>query len=256
MARKALAKRLGIGAYELEINEIMDLAPSVRRIRVGAAAGDTLAEFSFQAGQDLMLDVERDGESTTRRRYTIRRFDRARQLIDLDVVLHGEGPAARWAANATPGCRLGAIGPRGKVTLDQDATWHLFVGDETFVPAVGAMLDALGSGGRAVAVLEVDSAEDARGLRADFVGGDGIIVRFLERKDRPVGDASALLTALSEIDTPSDSRHAYVAGEHRVVGAIRKALASYGFTNDEVSPKAYWRLGQANADHGEPTSDD
>jgi len=45
------------------------------------------------------------------------------------------------------------------------------------------------------------------------------------------------------------------AGEDHVVGGIRKALASYGFTNDEVSPKAYWRLGQANADHGEPSSD-
>jgi NADPH-dependent ferric siderophore reductase len=251
----ALAERLGVGAYTLQVVEVVNLAPTMRRLRVGTAEGRALAGFSFKAGQDLMIDVGRQDERTVRRRYTIRRFDLERQLLDLDFVLHGDGPAAQWATQAVPGTSFEAIGPRGKVSLDPVATWHLFVGDETFVPAVGAMLDALPEGSRAVALLEVDSAADARSIGDDLRSGDGIAVQFVERTGEPAGRALALLEALDVVDVPPESRHAYVAGEHHVVGDIRKELAQRGFTPNEVSPKAYWRLGQANAEHGEPAGD-
>jgi NADPH-dependent ferric siderophore reductase len=250
----ALAERLGVGAYTLRVIEVVNLAPTMQRLRVGAE-GRALAGFSFEAGQDLMIDVGRQDERTVRRRYTIRRFDPERQLLDLDFVLHGDGPAAQWARHAVPGTRFEAIGPRGKISLDPVATWHLFVGDETFVPAVGAMLDALPEGCRAVAVLEVDSAADARSFGEDLRSREGVAVRFVERAGHPAGRALALLDALDVVDVPPESRHAYVAGEHHVVGDIRKNLAERGFAPNEVSPKAYWRLGQANAEHGEPAGD-
>jgi NADPH-dependent ferric siderophore reductase len=239
----------------LQVVDIVDLAPSMRRLRVGPSDGSTLAGFSFEAGQDLMIDVGHEGERTIRRRYSIRRFAAAEQLLDLGVVLHGEGPAARWATNANPGTRLEAIGPRGKATLDPAATWHLFVGDETFVPAASSMIEALAPGCRAVALLEVDSDADAEAFQADLSGGASSSVRFVVREGGPVGQAAGLLEALEGIDIPSSMRHVYVAGEHHVVAAIRKALGARGFDGSEVSPKAYWRLGQPNAEHGEPRSD-
>ncbi len=251
----ALAQRLGVGLYVLEVVDAVDLAPSLRRLRVGAGQGPPLTGFSFEPGQDLMLDVAQHGDRTVRRRYTIRRFDVERHLLDLDFVLHGEGPAARWVAQAGPGTCFEAIGPRGKVTLRSDATWHLFVGDETFGPAVGAMLDALAPDHRAVVMLEVDSSAVARAFRAEMPASNRIGVRFLEREGVSVAQASALLVALDSIDIPPESRHAYVAGEHHVVGEIRTALVTRGFTADEVSAKPYWRAGRANADHGEPDSD-
>lgn len=254
-ATTALAERLGLGAYALEVVEVVDLAPSMRRLRVGAAGGTTLDGFTCEAGQDLMIDMAHQGERTIRRRYTIRRYDPAVELIDIDVVLHGEGPAARWAADATPGTQLDAIGPRGKVTLDPDATWHLFVGDETFAPAVGAMLEALDPSERAVAILEVDSAAEAKAIQSDLGRGDLAPIHFVERNGTPVGQAPALVAALEGIEFPPVARHGYIAGEHHVVRAIRAALIERGFAAEEISPKAYWRLGQANAEHGEPTSD-
>jgi len=202
-----------------------------------------------------MIDVARQDERTVRRRYTIRRFDPERQLIDLDFVLHGDGPAAQWATQAVPGTRFEAIGPRGKISLDPVAAMHLFVGDETFVPAVGAMLDALPEGRRAVAVLEVDSAADARSFGDELRNGDGVAVQFVERAGHSAGRALALLDALDAVGVSPESRHAYVAGEHHVVADIRKELAERGFAPNEVSAKAYWRLGQANAEHGEPVGD-
>ncbi len=248
----AVAERLGIGAYGLEIVEVMDLAPSVRRIRVGASPGYSLAQFTCAAGQDLMLDIMDRGEWLTRRRYTIRRFDPQRHVIDIDVMLHGEGPAARWAANATPGMVMTAIGPRGKVFLDPDAGWHLFVGDDTFAPATGAMLEALAPGHRAIAVLEVDSANDANAIGAEFPDTDAITVTFITRDGGPTGQSTGLLKALEGIEIAAASRHAYVAGEFHVVRAIRESLEARGLSSDEISPKAYWRQGLANAENGEP----
>src|ERR1700722_9229084 len=250
-----LAERLGIGVYDLEVVEVVKLAPSIRRLRVGAVTEGALAAFSFEAGQDLMLDVQQVGDRIIRRRYTVRRFDHAQQLIDIDLVLHGEGPAARWAASATPGTPLVAIGPRGKVILDADSTFHLFVGDESFVPAASAMLEALSPAQRAVGIFEVDAEADAQAIRGDLSANDTVAVHFIERGGKPVGEAGALLEALERIEIPAEKRHVYVAGEHQVVAAIRKSLAARGLSADEVSPKSYWRRGQANGEHGEPNRD-
>jgi NADPH-dependent ferric siderophore reductase len=101
----------------------------------------------------------------------------------------------------------------------------------------------------------VDSSTVARAFRAEMPASDRIAFRFLEREGVSVPQASALLGALGSLDIPPESRHAYVAGEHHVVGEIRTALMARGLTADEVSAKPYWRSGRANADHGEPEGD-
>ncbi len=45
---------------------------------------------------------------------------------------------------------------------------------------------------------------------------------------------------------------AYLAGEAKVVLALREVLTGRGLAQDQLSPKAYWGRGKANADHGEP----
>ena len=60
-----------------------------------------------------MLDVP--GERAVRRRYTIRRSDPVSGTLDIEVVLHGTGPFARWASHAAVGDRIEGIGPRGVV---------------------------------------------------------------------------------------------------------------------------------------------
>jgi len=36
---------------------------------------------------------------------------------------------------------------------------------------------------------------------------------------------------------------------------LRKALAARGLAPEQISPKAYWGRGRANASHGEPAKD-
>src|SRR5436305_9862636 len=97
-------------------------------------------------GQDVALAfTARDG-ATVRRRYSIRRFSRQQQRLEINVVMHGDGPGMRWAQTAEPGMPIDAIGPRGKITLAAGAGWHLFAGDATAMPAAFSMMESLASG--------------------------------------------------------------------------------------------------------------
>ena len=89
----------GVSSWDLEVTGTEALTPTMRRIRCTAPG---LEGLSYLPGQDLMLTVPA-GETTYRRRYTIRSFDQAAASLDIDVVLHGDGPAAAWAASVQPG---------------------------------------------------------------------------------------------------------------------------------------------------------
>ncbi len=151
-----LVARLGdVTQWELEVLENQHLSPSMRRIRCTAPG---LADLSYLPGQDVMLNVPTPSGSFFRRRYTIRSFEPEVPAIDIDMVLHGDGPAASWATDAKPGDTIEAIGPRGKITVDPEAEWHLFVGDDSAIPASLAMAASLPDPAQALVVLEVDGA--------------------------------------------------------------------------------------------------
>ncbi|RZQ63351.1 siderophore-interacting protein [Amycolatopsis suaedae] len=75
------------------------------------------------------------------RDYTPRRWDPRAGELDLDFVLHGDGPAARWARTAAPGDRLHLVGPKSSLDLPSDVDFVLLAGDETALPAIGRFLD-------------------------------------------------------------------------------------------------------------------
>ena len=125
------------------------------------------------------------------RTYTIRRADPSRHEVTIDFVIHDDpGPAGSFAMRARPGDEAAIVGP---VAASPDSAigidFHpgyadrlLLVGDETAVPAVGAILGSLLRGGWegiGVALIEVPTSEDAvalpevPGIRVDwgFRGG-------------------------------------------------------------------------------------
>src|SRR3984893_6255844 len=149
----------------LVVASVEDVTPHMRRIEL---TGPSLEAFEYFPGQDLALPVVRGDGSVVRRRYTIRRFVPERRLIDLDFVMHGDGPGIRWAQAARPGVAVEAIGPRGKIGLNPNAKSHLFAGDATAVPGSLAMIEALPAGVQAMPFLMVgDPAE-----RQSFASGD------------------------------------------------------------------------------------
>ncbi len=245
----ALLSRLGdeVALYDLEVTENHAITPSMRRI-VCTAPG--LSTLSYFAGQDFMFAVPAVGGESFRRRYTIRRVDRSKAALEIDVVLHGDGPGARWASSAQPGDHIEAIGPRGKIGIDSVADWHFFAGDDSAIPASLAMAETLASPERAIVILEVNAATDRQ--RASTLNGAPLSIQWLERGEGDRASSERLVAALEALDWPEGRGHAYLAGELGVVGAMRRTLAARGMGPDQISAKPYWRRGVANASHGEP----
>jgi NADPH-dependent ferric siderophore reductase len=244
----ALLSRLGdVSLWDLEVTGVEAISPSMRRIRCTAPG---LGRLWYQPGQDLMLAVPGTGNGSFRRRYTIRSLDRAAASLDIDVVLHGDGPAAVWAASCQPGQRIEAIGPRGKVTVQSDADWHLFAGDQSAMPASLAMAESLPTPEDALIVLEVDGVADQQQVSA--TDGRPIDVHWVHRAGADPASSAKLVAALNDLELPAGQGHAYLAGELRVVADMRRTLLERGLTAAQISAKPYWRAGVANAAHGEP----
>jgi NADPH-dependent ferric siderophore reductase len=207
--------------------------------------------FSYLPGQDVMLLVGTEGNRPVRRRYTIRSLDSAALRLELHVVLHGDGPGERWIRAAEPGDTIEGIGPRGKITTRPGADWHLFIGDESAMPAILAMTESLPGDADATLLIEVPWPDDEQELLAPA----RTRISWLHRLGGPAGEAGRLAAEAADVELPPGRGHAYVLGEARVVSAVRGVLGERGLADDQVSPKAYWGRGRANAGHGEPARD-
>lgn len=103
------------------------------------------------------------------RRPTIRTFTPIRDAgatseLMLDVVVHGSGAASDWASAATTGARAAISGPGRGYVADPEASSFVLVGDESAVPAIGQLLEALPVDRPVSAGIEVTSPEAIRNL--------------------------------------------------------------------------------------------
>jgi NADPH-dependent ferric siderophore reductase len=237
----------GVVPLELEVTEATDLGPRMRRIRL---TGRGLEDFTYQAGQDVML-VLSGGDRPLSRRYSIRSFDTESNTLELNIVAHGvHGPGADWASTTQPGDRVNGVGPRGKIYLDPEADWHLFVGDDTAAPASLNMLEALPPGVPGLAFLEVTTAEDELSTSTTQQ------VNWLYRGDTSSLSSKLLVDALNSAALPPGRGHVYIAGEVQIVAAVQLAALARGLAPEQLSPKAYWGRGKSNANNGEPEKEE
>ena len=199
------------------------LTPRMRRISLGGVSLDP------RPGQDVELILTENGRRL-KRRYTIR--NHRRDGFDIDAVLHGDGPGARWAAAAGPGQRVEFTGPRGRLELS-DAQWHLFVGDESALPAFAELCPRVAG---AIAVVEVADPDEEQALAAD--------VRWIHRRDHPPGTPDLLRAALAGFRPPPGRGHGYLLGESRAMIALRPDVAGCGLAGERVYVKGYWNVGR------------
>jgi NADPH-dependent ferric siderophore reductase len=228
------------GSYllDLEVVAVEEVAPQVRLITM---ASSDLVGFEYAPGQDLLFEFP-DGDRALRRRYTIRRLDSAEGIANFEIEIHdGRGPATRWAAKAELGEHLEAIGPRGGITLRPTATSHLFVVDDSAMPAAFVMLEALPADTPATALLVTSLGAKSRPAPAS---GPATSLVWLNRGETP--------EMLSDLH-PATGTAAYLFGERHLVRTAEELLVASGLDRDAVASKAYWRRDQPNASHGEPS---
>ncbi|MFI5863223.1 siderophore-interacting protein [Streptomyces sp. NPDC051546] len=176
------------------------------------------------------------------RAYTVRAWDPALLELTLDFVVHGdEGLAGPWAARVQPGELVRFLGPGGAYAPDPAAGWHLLVGDESALPAIGAAMEAMPAGARVHALVEVEGPQDEQRITTP----DGIAPVWIHRGSRPIGEA--LTEAVQALAFPSSDVHAFVHGEAGFVKTLRHHLRiERGLPRERLSISGYWRLGETD----------
>ncbi len=190
------------------------------------------------------------GPTPIMRDYTPRRYDAAANELDIEFVLHNDGPATSWASQVQPGHTLGLGGPRGSSIVSGEFDWYVLVADEAGLPALARRLEELPAGARAFVIAEVaDGSEEQR-----FNSQASVTVTWVHRQGREPGTSDLLLPALRNMTVPAGVGYTWIACESNVARALRNYLLSErGFDKQWLKAAGYWKRG-AIASH-EPLND-
>jgi NADPH-dependent ferric siderophore reductase len=224
----------------LEVLRVQAVTPRMVRVTLG---GEALRGFtSLGADDHVKVFFPQHGAPDVSRDYTPRRFDAAVLELDIDFVLHAEGPASDWARRVAVGDKLLVGGPRGSHVIANDFDWYLLAGDETAIPAIGRRLSELPANARAIVRIEVAEPEEVQ----TFVTSAALDIQWLARGSAPVGDSALLQAALRAVALPAGDGHAWLACESHTARILRQILVSErGLNREWVKAAGYWKLGAA-----------
>lgn len=235
---------------KLEVLRVLDLTPRMRRITLG---GPELAGFISLGTDDhvkllfpqnaeqaaaletMVLGAGKDnGPLPEMRDYTPRRYDLEKLELDIDFVLHGDGPASTWAEQARPGQFLHIGGPRGSMIVPDIFDSYLLIGDETALPAIARRLEGLAANRKALVVIEVENGAEQQVLESKAQ----VNVIWVLRE----GGKDNLLTTVKQLQAPKGNLYAWVATETKVSRQIRRVLLDeHGLNEQFVKAVGYWR---------------
>lgn len=247
---------------EMKVVSVANLTPHMRRVRLH---GEDLQRFTkhglhvrllfpqkslTQPNWPIMGEDGRpvwpDGDAKiVSRVYTIRQLDADAGWVDIDMVVHGDNgdaPGSGWAMSVKSGDVVGMTGPGGGDAA-ADASWYLFAGDETALPAIGRILARLPEGAKAVVRIEIDSAAEEQIIqsRAD------VDLRWLHRNGLDAGTTTLLQDAVQAVELPEGEENIYVwvGCEFNAFRAIRTYMRKErNIPKDKQLIVAYWRRGQ------------
>ena len=231
----------------LDVLRVVDITPRMRRITLG---GPELAGFISLGSDDhvkLMFpqnaveqtalespgfNIKGDGPQPAMRDYTPRRYNLDTGELDIDFVLHGDGPASTWAAQAAPGQHLYIGGPRGSMIVPDMFDSYLLIGDETALPAIGRRLEELPAGRRVLAVIEIDNPAECQALHS---AAEVEVIWVVRGRDD-------LLETVRNLKLPGGTLYSFVATETKLSRQLRRVLLDTHKV-DEAFLKAvgYWR---------------
>ena len=180
-----------------------------------------------------------EGARPVARNYTPRSYDAVKGELEIDFVLHGDGPASGWAAQAAVGHTLGVGGPRGSMVVPLDFDWYVLVGDQTALPAIARRLEQLPAGARAIAVIE--TVDDGEQLALE--SGAQVELHWVGRNGR---QGALLLEELQGIALPQEGDgYVWVACEHAQVQGLRGHFIDAGVPKAHLHVASYWKHGIA-----------
>ena len=244
--RSARLLRIVLRSPALVGMPVPEPAASVRLLLPSVGATDLV--LPTWNGNEFLLP---NGSRPILRTLTPWRADRASDTLAVDVVLHGTGPLARWAARAAPGDRVAVSGPgRGSSAPEPEAPAHLLLGDESALPAIEQVLAVLAPVTGAVAglvagvvtvVVEIDDNSARLPLSPAAAGGSHVEWRVREAGAPPGGQ---LVDAVSTAVLPEGAR-IWAAGEAAAMQRVRRELFEVRkIPRDHTVVRGYWKTGR------------
>jgi NADPH-dependent ferric siderophore reductase len=175
------------------------------------------------------------------RTYTPRRFDEAGGTLEIQFVLHGAGPASEWAERASAGDKLAVAGPGGRFSLDPAAERWWIAGDESAIPAVGTLLEALPDPAVAEVHLEVAGADD----EIELASPAKTTITWHHRRTPDAWGVE--LDEAARGAAIADGTRVWVACEAAAMRGIRRYLiGERRLPASSLVTRGYWRLGAVN----------
>lgn len=191
------------------------------------------------------LEFPNDQPQPHARDYTPRSFDAERGELVVDFLLHGHGPATRWAAQAQPGQTLIAGGPRGSFVVPKAFDWHVLIGDDTAIPAIARRLEELPAQAQAIVRIEVSGPEHELALPSPAA----LDLQWLHRGDVPAEKSALLAKAAQALTLPEGEGYVWVAAESAAARAVRDVMVGqHQIHKRRIRAASYWRCG-ASATH-------
>lgn len=244
--------------YVLEVVSTARLTPHLVRVRARGADltafrespyTDRYVKITFvkpELGLEPPYDLAALRESLApedlpvTRTYTVRAVEG--DELAIDFVVHGdEGLAGPWAARAQAGDRLVVSSPGGGYAPDPAASWHVFAGDESALPAIAAGVEALGPDARGIVFVEVSGVDDELPLDTPA----GVEVVWLHRGDAPAGTTEILADAVAAWPVPDGRAQVFAHGEREAMKALRDVFFRvWGLERAQVSLSGYWAYGR------------
>lgn len=230
----------------LTVVKVAQLTPHMVRITVQgpelegfpSASPDDHVKLFFPtaAGEFNLPTMTADGpkypegkDPSPARDYTPRQFRADVLELDLDFVIHGEGPASTWAERAKVGDTLGVGGPRGSMIVPSDYDHYVLVGDETALPAIGRWLEEMPADTAVTILAEIASPEEKQALARD--------AHWFIR-----GASPSLDEALAALPIPAGDTFWWVATESKRARDLRSLLVeTRGIDKDGVKATGYWQ---------------
>lgn len=175
------------------------------------------------------------------RSYTIRRHDSVAREIYIDFFVHQiNGVASAWAAGAKPGDLMVLSRPKGTFRPDASAEQHLYVGDESAIPAISAALEMLPSNAMGKVFLEVDGEEDHQEIKLP----PQMRLSWIHRGEEPSATSTVLANSLRELPAVHGQVEILALGERTATQDIRRLLTHWDLDQRRIKVSSYWRAGR------------
>jgi NADPH-dependent ferric siderophore reductase len=206
------------------------------RVLLPAPSTETLVMPAWNGNEFLLPD----GRRPVIRTFTPWRVDPAAPELDVGIVLHGHGAASEWADAVEAGAPAAISGPGRGYAVDQDAPTFVLAGDETAIPAITQLLEAM----PAEAAVEVHLEVGHPDARFPLPHHPGATVAWHDLpSDAPPGDK--LARAVGAADVTAATR-VWAAGEAAAVQRIRHHLfEDRGLPRAQASVRGYWKHGRS-----------